>query len=348
MRSRILITSAVALALVLGGVVAARLLQGPGTALAEAVALAPDDTRRYTFTDWAAVRQEVAGDTGPTGNLAELLSAGFDADLTSASGLVESAPLLEAQFGWSLDTIAWELLAQSPQGAVEIVSLGDVDPATVTERLAALGYEAPAEEDGVWVGGTELLATLSGRTGLVATPTLQYVAVDAEAGLLRASDRQPFLEAALEEAPDPDAGVEQVVAGLSASPAAAVVYTADQACESLSMGQADESDQATADELVARAGKLNPVTGFAMAVLPGGGVEVLLGFENDGQARTNADTRAVLAAGPAPGQGGDFGDRFSVEEVSAEGSLVRLSLDPVDGAYVLSDLSSGPVLFASC
>jgi hypothetical protein len=75
---------------------------------------------------------------------------------------------------------------------------------------------------------------------------------------------------------------------------------------------------------------------------------VLLGFEGDDQARTNADTRAVLAAGPAPGQGGDFSDRFAVGEVSAEGSLVRLALDPVDGAYVLSDLSSGPVLFASC
>lgn len=348
MRSRILITSAVALVLVLGGLAAARLLQGPDTPLAQAVALAPEDTRRYTFTDWAAVRDEVAGDAAPTGNLAELLSAGFDADLTAASGLVESAPLLEAEFGWSPDTIAWELLAQSPQGAVEIVSLGDVDPDTVTDRLAALGYQAPAEADGVWVGGTELLATLSARTGLRATPTLQYVAVDVEVGLLRASDRLPYLELALEEAPDPIEGVEQVVSGLSESPAAAVVYTGDQACESLSMGQADESDQASADELVARAGELNPVTGFAMAVLPGGGAEVLLGFESDDQARTNADTRAVLAAGPAPGQGGDFADRFAVEEVSAEGSLVRLALDPVDGAYVLSDLSSGPVLFASC
>lgn len=348
MRSRILITSAVALVLVLGGLVAARLLQGPGTVLAEAVALAPADTQRYTFTDWAAVREEVSGDPGPTGNLAELLSAGFDADLTSASGLVESAALLEAEFGWSLDTVEWELLAQSTGGAVEIVSLGDVDPGAVTDRLAALGYQEPAEADGVWVGGTDLLARLSQSTGLVATPTLQYVAVDAEAGLLRASDRQPFLESALADPPDPDEGVDQVVSAVSESPAAAVVYTADQACSSLAMGQADESDQATADELQARAGELNPVTGFAMAVLPGGSVEVLLGFESDDQARTNADTRAVLAAGPAPGQGGDFTDRFTVEEVAAEGSLVRLALDPVEGAYVLSDLSSGPVLFASC
>ena len=35
----------------------------------------------------------------------------------------------------------------------------------------------------MWVGGTELLAGISGRTGLRATPTLQYVAV--RDGLLR-------------------------------------------------------------------------------------------------------------------------------------------------------------------
>ena len=80
----------------------------------------------------------------------------------------------------------------------------------------------------------------------------------------------------------------------------------------------------------------------------GGGAEVLLGFENDDQARTNADTRAVLAAGPAPGQGGDFSDRFAVDEVTAEGTLVRMVLEPEPGAFVLSDLSSGPVLFATC
>ncbi len=75
---------------------------------------------------------------------------------------------------------------------------------------------------------------------------------------------------------------------------------------------------------------------------------MVLSFENDDQARTNADTRAVLASGPAPGQGGEFGDRFAVDTVTAEGSLVTMELDPREGEYVLSDLSSGPVLFATC
>ena len=56
----------------------------------------------------------------------------------------------------------------------------------------------------------------------------------------------------------------------------------------------------------------------------------------------------AFAAGPAPGQGGDFSDRFAVDEVTAEGTLVRMVLDPEPGAFVLSDLSSGPVLFATC
>ena len=38
----------------------------------------------------------------------------------------------------------------------------------------------------------------------------------------------------------------------------------------------------------------------------------------------------------------------TVDRVTAEGSLVTLALDPVPGEYVLSDLSSGPVLFATC
>ena len=198
----------------------------------------------------------------------------------------------------------------------------------------------------MWVGGTELLAGISGRTGLRATPTLQYVAV--RDGLLWAGDRQPYLETALAGGEGPSDAVADLADSFTESPAAAVVYTADHACEALSMRQADDTDRATGDQLLARAGKINPVTAFAMGLLPGGGAEALLGFENDDQARTNADTRAVLAAGPAPGQGGDFSDRFAVDEVTAEGTLVRMVLDPEPGAFVLSDLSSGPVLFATC
>lgn len=357
MRSRLLVTLTAVLATtaVLAGLVVvlrlAGVLGGPVDTVGEAVRLAPSGAVRYTWTDWAGVRRELGGDGAPTGDVAGLLDAGFDADLTSTSGLVESGPLLEEAYGWSPDTIAWELLAQSDQGAVEVVGLGDVEPADVEARLEALGYQRPEEETGAWVGGAELLARISARTGLVGVPTLQFMAVDAERGLLLASDRQPFLEQAVEAAADPadpEAGLADVLDALEAEPLSAAAYTGAQACGALSMGQASDADQEAADQLLAEAGEVNPLTGFLIAVVPGGGVEVLLGFETDDQARTNADTRAQLAAGPAPGQGGDFAERFAVDEVTATGRVVRMRLDPEPETYVLSDLSSGPVLFATC
>ena len=69
--------------------------------------------------------------------------------------------------------------------------------------------------------------------------------------------------------------------------------------------------QAAADQLAAAAGEVDALTGFAMAAEPDGTVLVALAFENEDQARRNADSRAALAAGPAPGQGGAFSDRSS-------------------------------------
>ena len=99
---------------------------------------------------------------------------------------------------------------------------------------------------------------------------------------------------------------------------------------------------------MAAAGTVDPYLAFAMAVRDDGEVRVALEFANDDQARTNADSRAALATGPAVGQGGDFADRFALRSARADGALVLLDLDPVRGQYVLSDLSTGPLLFATC
>ena len=40
--------------------------------------------------------------------------------------------------------------------------------------------------------------------------------------------------------------------------------------------------------------------------------------------------------------------RAAADTATAEGRVVRLDLAPRDGTYVLSDLSTGPVLFATC
>ena len=340
--------------------VGVRWWRGPGTDLERAVALAPAETQRWTWTDWAGVREQLGVEGSGEDAVRRLLDVGFDADLTSASGLVESAPLLEAEFGWSPLSVEWELLAQGPGGALELVGLGeDADTAALGDRLEELGYTRPDSPGGVWEGGEEVLARLNASTGSTGTPTLQFVAFDEERSLVLSSDQQGYLEQALDEAAeehDPAAaGVGDVLGTLPDQPLSAVLMTGDQACGALSMGQAGESDQAAADELLRQAGPVTPLTGFALALLPGEegagsalDLRVGLGFETDEQARTNADTRAALADGPAPGQGGDFGDRFEVDEVVADGRTVTLDLTPADGAYVVSDLSSGPVLLATC
>jgi hypothetical protein len=138
------------------------------------------------------------------------------------------------------------------------------------------------------------------------------------------------------------------VLAAAGDPVSASVYDGDYACSALAMSGADDAEQAEGEELVRRAGEVDPLTGFAIAQQGDGDVEVALGFESDDRARANADTRAALAAGPAPGQGGTFPDRFRLGRVAAQGRVVTLDLHPVRGSYVLSDLSTGPVLFATC
>ena len=77
-------------------------------------------------------------------------------------------------------------------------------------------------------------------------------------------------------------------------------------------------------------------------------MRVAMAFESESQARTNADTRSRLAAGPAPGQGGAFPDLFELGKVTADGKVVTLPLDPLPSTYVMSDMATGPILFATC
>jgi hypothetical protein len=323
------------------------------TDLERALAYAPSDTARYSWTDWAGVRRELGAhldDRSSAEDVEQFLSDGFDADLTSGSAMVESATVLQQAFGFSPADVDWELLAQGDIGSVLIAGLPDrLDVEELGDSFEALGYERPVEDDGVWNGGEELVARISGSNGSSLSPQFQYLALDGDRHLLLASDNGPYLREAIGEVDDDldDDGLRDV-ASTVAEPLSAAVYTGDFACKSLAMAQADEDDQSTADQLVAQAGRVDPMTGFAMAVEPDRQVTVAMAFETDDQARRNADSRAKLAAGPAPGQGGDFNERFTLGPVTADGSVVRMELKPVDDSPVLSDLSTGPVLFATC
>ena len=349
MRNRLLVVGAVVLVVVAvaAGVVWWRSAQQ--TELQRAVSLAPAPTQRMTWTDWAGVREELGSDVDASSGsqeVADFLDEAYEADLSPMSSLLESTDTMQESYGFSPASLEWELLAQSEQGAAVVRQRpDDTDVDTIGDRLERLGYQRPDDDTGVWRGGKDLLPGIG-----TLTPELQYLALDADSGIVVASDTERYAGEAIDAVTGECDGFAGLAAGVEAAgqPLAAAVYDGDLACNALAMGNAGPADQDQADDLLAAAGEVDPVTGFAMASGRDGLVRVLMSFEDDGQARTNADTRARLAAGPAPGQGGEFADRFRLGDVTAKGPVVEMELDPVEGSYVLSDLSSGPVLFATC
>ncbi|MDR7252045.1 hypothetical protein J2X46_001021 [Nocardioides sp. BE266] len=337
------------LLVLVAGLVAFRMVDR-GTPLQRALDLVPAATSRASWTDWEAVRTELGTDVGASSDARAVdafLSDAFSRDLSSMSALATSAGVMQEQLGFSPATIDWELLAQSGDGAVDVMKVGDkADLDDLAERLAEKGWKEPDEEDGVWVGGPDVLS----GAGSLLTPELQHFALLHDEGIVLASDQAPYLEQVLEVVHgDADAAGDLAdLAGSLETPIAAAVYDGDYACEKLAMSLADDDAQAEADQLVAAAGDVHPLTGFAMGIEPDGDVRALLQVEDADDAPGDADARAQLAAGPAPGQGGDFTDRFTVTEAGSDGRVITLDLRPAEGEYVLSDLTSGPVLFATC
>ena len=134
-------------------VVVRRVSEDDGTRLQRAVALAPPGSQRLSWTDWAGVRDELG-----TGNLTDLLDEGFTADLTSTSALVESATTLQQRFGFSPQTLEWELFAQDTsarRGAhgPRRRHRGHRGGPAARPRLHRAG-----RRDGVWLGSDDLLA----------------------------------------------------------------------------------------------------------------------------------------------------------------------------------------------
>jgi hypothetical protein len=350
-RRRLIVLGVVLLLVVAGAVawaITTRADDDDAGRLATAVAMAPEDSARLGWTDWSAVRRELGFDltaASSTRNVQGFLDEGFNADLTSTSALVASAPVLQEQYGFSPATVDWELFAQSEEGAIVLIGLPDsIDLDDLEDKIAGIGYERPSDDDGVWIGGSDLLIDLG-----TLTQELAFLTFDRDRRVLAASDEAETLEAWRGEQRGSDlddsiGGVTTAVEGsLSAS-----IYSGDYACVALAMTQADDADRVRAADLIDQAGDVSPLDAFAIAGLRGGDVRVAMAFENEEQARTNADTRAKLAAGPAPGQGGAFPDRFELGKVTADGDVVTMQLDTVPGNYVMSDLATGPVLFATC
>jgi len=347
---RLWIVGALVLGLVAGTAAFLVLRNDDRTSFAWAVDHAPGGTQRLSWTDWAAVRAHERADLSErssAGDVRRFLDRAFDDDLSSTSALVTSAPVLQERYGFSPASVDWELFSQSDQGAVVMLHVpsGD-DLDAVADHLRELGYSEPQDDGGVWQGGADLLARIS--PGL--TPELSYVALDRDDSVVLASDSASYLSLATAAVTGDGArvtGLDSVVDD-AGEPLSAAVFTGDYACAALAMEHAGASDQAQGRRLVTAAGEVNPYSAFAMSDEPDGTVRVAFAFDSSQTARTNADSRATLARGPAPGQGGTFGERFRVDSVTAHGSLVVMTLTPRADASVLSDLSTGPLLFATC
>ena len=338
------------------GVVTWRLLSG-STPYERALDTLPASTLRSTFIDWAAVREQADGEsldaTSSRAEVTAFLNRAYDLDLISGSGIYDSTAVLAKRFGFSPLDARWEAFGQGRKGQVDVLRMEDgTDMENIERSLRRLDYTAPRAgmgEGGTWVGGEDLVARLDPDL----SPLQQYVVVLPDRKLVLMSDQAGYVSAAADVARgDEDSVLDAEGVGELAdradTPVAAVQWTSTFACEDLSMGSADEEDQRVADRLVDEAGKVSPLEGLVMAQQDDRTLVVGMHFETSEQASANLQTRVDLASGDAPAQGGSFRDRFSVTSGEADGQDVVLTLKPASEAPVLSDVSTGPVLFATC
>ena len=331
----------------------------PRSPVARAVTTVPAETATLSVTDWAAVRAELgltAATAADPSGLRRLSGAGFATDLTAVSLLVGSAEPMQRAYGWSVVGADWEAYAQSGEGAVAVVALGDVTAETVLDGLTSTGYAEPAvgaDAGAVWRGGPDVVAAAD--PGL--TPQLGYVAVLADEGLVIVSDAAHYaartVAAVRGSAPSlaADADVARVAVGLSGAPVA-VLHTGEQGCRATSLADADRATRAVGARLAAAAGGLAGYRALGLGLGltdTAGTLDVVMRFTDAALAADQLVVRAALTTGDAPAQGGTWEERFTMASAAADGPTVTLRLRaPTRDAQLLSDLGTGGLLFAGC
>jgi hypothetical protein len=340
----------------LAAVVTWRLL-GATSTYQQAIDTLPESTLRATYTDWTHVlssaRGSSLGSRSSKPQVESFLRRAYDLDLTAGSAVADSTYALQQKLGFSPLDAAWEAFGQGKEGQVDVLRLRDgVDLGGIEDTLRKLGYQAPKTgtgKGGTWVGGGDLVAQIDSEL----TPVQNNVAVLADDHLVLMSDNAAYLSAATAVAKgDADSMAEAAgadsLAGAAGDPVVATQWASTFACEDLSMGQADDEDQQEGERLVEKAGDISPVEGVLMAQQADRSLVFGLHFETEDQASRNLQTRVDLASGPAPGQGGTFPERFTITSGATDGQNVVISARPKSRTTLLSDISSGPVLFATC
>ena len=354
-----MVAGVLVLALVAGLVVlgTSLLRRATRTTLEQALAVVPESSLRVGFTDWAQVRAELGSDLGDTPSRDEvqaMIDRAYETDLGAVSGVDESAGALQELFGFGPGTADWEAFAQGREGAAMVLKTPDgTDFGVLGDNLRRAGYDAPAggDDEGTWVGGIDLVSQLDPTLN----PEVQFVALLPDQGLVVSSDVEEYATSSARvargDAPaaSDKAGVDDLAERLKETPVA-LLWTGDFACEDLSMARADEDAQTEAESLVADAGGVNPLAGFAMGLDTGRTLHVVAHLADEAQAREDLRPRATLAVGPALGRGeGSFADDFELTRSRAVGSDVLLDLRPrTDDGFVMSALYDGPLLFATC
>ena len=355
MRQRlvVLLAGVVVVALVAAGAGWWFLGRGPSGPLADAIRTLPGDSLRLGFTDWARVSEDLDAPRGKAAEddeaLQEFSTRTYDADVTTTSAVVDSFGALHANFGFTPADAEWEAYGQAREGSVEVLRLrDDVDLDRIEDGLRTAGYDEPKDPDGVWVGSGELVATLD----VPLTSVQENVALLRDRRLVLMSEETDFLREALpvatgeEDSVLESGGVADLVSALG-EPRSAQLWVGDFVCEDLAMSTADPTEERQGDRLVEEAGGVHPLDGFALARQAGKAATAAMWFANEAQAEDDLQPRTDLARGAAPGQGGTFGERFTVTRAVQEGRLVRLDLR-ARSASLMSDLGQGALLFATC
>ncbi len=346
---RLLVVAVAVVALIVVGFTVIRQLNR--SPLEKALSLVPDSSLRVGFTDWKQIRARLK----PQGlvssaEIDSFISRGYDTDLTAASSIDESAAALQAHYGFSPVNADWEAYAQARSGAVMVLQLpSNTDMTAIQKKLAGLGYHRPSTDTGVWDGGADLVAQIDPTI----TPELQYIVVDAGRHLVLSSDTHAYVA----EAAGVVTGNAKSLGDTSTTdlatrvpdPASAFLWAGGFACQDLSMSQAASDDRALADRLVAKAGGIDPLSGLMMSMQADRTVDVAMAFQDARQANENLRPRAELLVGQAVGRDGSLAETFKLTRSRTEGSDVVLTMKPLrKQGFALSQINSGPVLFATC
>jgi hypothetical protein len=359
------VLAVVALVAAVGAGVALSRVERSAPALPTAVASMPAETLTASVTHWSRVRDLLGGRGADAG----VLDRAYDTDASAVSALGTMVPLMDRLYGWSVLDVDWEALAQSRQGAAIVLQMpAGVELGMVRERLGELGYREPFEPAGVWRGGTDLVARLATPTTPL-TPLLAHAVVLDDSRRVVFSDSPVYAASAarVSQGTAESLGQQEPVAAVADQlddALAGVVHVGERACHVMGFRGASAAEAAFAAQRVRSVGGIGRFAAVGVGMeagdtsgRPGTGLRrpplvVAMHFDGHlgaGAAADEARRRARLAVGEAPGQGGTYQSRFSVESAGQRGGDVVLRLRPREaGAQLLSDLNPGQLLFASC